>query len=73
MPLVQISVPAGSLTAEQKRDLVAGITDVVVEVEGIPAIRPAVLVHVNEVVDGGWGTGGTVSTLQQMKTRLGVA
>jgi 4-oxalocrotonate tautomerase len=72
MPLIQISVPAGSLTPEQKRDLVARITDVVVDVEGIPAIRPAVLVHVNEVIDGGWGAGGKVATLEQMKARLGV-
>jgi 4-oxalocrotonate tautomerase len=73
MPLIQISVPAGSLTPAQKRDIVARITDVMVDVHGIPAVRPAVIVHVNEVVDGGWGSGGKVSTLADIKARLGGA
>ncbi|KRQ23270.1 hypothetical protein BKG80_07170 [Mycobacteroides chelonae] len=66
MPVVNISVPAGVLSLEQKQQLVARITDVVVEVEGIPQIRPAVHVLINEVADGGWGTGGKAWTLQEL-------
>lgn len=68
MPLVQISVPEGALNQEQKQELVTRITDVVVEVEGIPQIRPSVHVLVSEVTDGGWGTGGRAWTLEALKT-----
>jgi 4-oxalocrotonate tautomerase len=72
MPLVQISVPAGSLTPEQKTELVAKITDVMVEVERIPAVRQGTWVHINEVPDGGWGRAGEVTTLADFKARFGV-
>ena len=66
MPLVQISVPAGSLTAEQKALMVAKVTDAVVEAEGLP-VKEGTWVHINEVPDGGWGRGGRTATLEQMK------
>jgi 4-oxalocrotonate tautomerase len=71
MPLVQISVPEGALTAKQKQQLVSRITDVVVEVEGIPQLRPNVHVLVTEVADGGWGTGGKVWTLEALTAAFG--
>jgi 4-oxalocrotonate tautomerase len=70
MPLVQISVPAGSLSAEQKAAMVAKVTDACVEAEGIPAVRQFTWVHVNEVPDGGWGMGGRAVTLAQMQAAL---
>jgi 4-oxalocrotonate tautomerase len=72
MPLVQVSVPAGSLTAEQKRELIAKVTDVVVEVEGIPAVRPSVWVQISEIPDGGWGMGGHAFDLAAITELLGV-
>lgn len=71
MPLVQISVPQGALSQEQKRELVSRITDVVVDVEGIPQLRPTIHVLVNEVADGGWGTGGKVWTLEALTKAFG--
>lgn len=71
MPLVQISVPEGALTQEQKQELVTRITDVVVDVEGIPQLRPSVHVLVNEVADGGWGTGGKAWTLEALTAAFG--
>jgi len=73
MPLIQISVPAGSLSQVQKSDLVAKITDVVVEVEGVPEIRQGTWVHINEVPDGGWGRAGRAWTLAELRERLGLA
>lgn len=73
MPLVQVSVPAGSLSQEQKQQLIAKITDVVVEVEGIPAVRKGTWVHITEVEDGGWGMGGRQWTLADLAAQLGVA
>lgn len=70
MPLVQIAVPAGSLTAEQKAAMVAKVTDACVEAEGIPAVRQFTWVQINEIADGGWGMGGHALTLAQMKASL---
>jgi len=71
MPLIQVSVPAGSLSADQKTQLVARITDVMVDVQGIPAVRQGTWVHVNEVPDGGWGRAGEVTTLADFQARFG--
>jgi len=70
MPLVQISVPEGALTLEQKRELVAKVTDVVVEVERLPAVRPGVWVQITEVPDGGWGIGGKAYTRADLAALL---
>jgi 4-oxalocrotonate tautomerase len=72
MPVVNVQVPAGFYTPQMKQDLVAKFTDAIVEVEGIPALKPAVTVLINEVADGGWGTGGHAATLEQMKKKFGV-
>ena len=70
MPLIQISVPAGSLSPEQKRAMVERITEVVVDVEGIPAVRAGTWVHINEVPDGGWGMAGHALTLADLEACL---
>jgi 4-oxalocrotonate tautomerase len=71
MPLVQVSVPEGVLSQEQKQELVSRITDVVVDVEGLPQLRPTIHVLINEVADGGWGTGGKAWTLEALKGAFG--
>jgi 4-oxalocrotonate tautomerase len=70
MPLVQISVPAGSLDEQHKRHMVARVTDAVVEAEGTEAVRPFTWVHILEVADAGWGMAGRVLTLSQMQASL---
>lgn len=70
MPLVQISVPAGSLSAEKKAAMIAKVTDACVEAEGIPAVRQFTWVHINEVPDGGWGMAGHALTLEQLSASL---
>jgi 4-oxalocrotonate tautomerase len=71
MPLVQISVPAGSLDHEKKAKMVRLVTQAVVEAEGLP-VGPNTWVHINEVPDGGWGAGGNAATLAQMKAKYGI-
>jgi 4-oxalocrotonate tautomerase len=71
MPVVTLQIPEGSYTPEMKQQIVAKITDAVVEVEGIPQLRPYVTVLVTEVTDGGWGAGGRAATLEQMKRQFG--
>ena len=73
MPVVNVQVPEGFYTPEMKQNLVAKFTDAVVEIEGIPALRPSVTVLINEIGDGGWGSGGRAATLAQMKEKYGVA
>lgn len=70
MPFVQISIPAGSLSAERKADMIAKVTDACVEAEGIPAVRAQTFVHITEVPDGGWGIAGRTVTLAMMKAAL---
>ena len=61
MPFANMKVPAGTLSAEQKKQAVDTITDLYVEFYCEQA-RPNVLVLVDEVVDGGWGIGGQILT-----------
>jgi 4-oxalocrotonate tautomerase len=68
MPFASLKVPAGTLTAEQKQDLVDQVTDMYVKVYGERA-RPGVRVLVDEVVDGGWGIGGHVLTKAMLEQR----
>lgn len=70
MPLVQISVPEGSLTPTQKATMIAKVTDACVEAEGVPAVRQFTWVHIHEVPDGGWGMTGRAVTLDNMKAAL---
>jgi phenylpyruvate tautomerase PptA (4-oxalocrotonate tautomerase family) len=60
-PLVELCVPAGVLTLEQRSDLIKGITDVV-----LGAIKPPpdparrLFVEIVETAEGGYGVNGQV-------------
>ena len=59
MPFAQVFAPQGVLTLEQRREMVKGITDVMVRVEKLPrSALPYVTVLITEVADGGWGVAG---------------
>lgn len=66
MPFANLKVPAGSLSADDKRTLVTAVTDLYVSVYGERA-RGNTLVLVDEVIDGGWGVGGEVLTLATLQ------
>jgi 4-oxalocrotonate tautomerase family enzyme len=60
-PLVEVHVPANALTAEQKSEMVKGITDVLVSAINLPPDQTRKLwVQIFETADGGWGVGGQV-------------
>lgn len=60
-PLVEVHVPAGALTAEQKGALIKGITNVVLGATNLPADQSKKFwVQIFETADGGWGVGGQV-------------
>lgn len=73
MPVVQISVPEGALTPDQKRQVIERVTDVLVDVEGLGRIRPSVHVLISEVADGGYGVGGRAWTLEALTAAFGGA
>ena len=70
MPFANLKVPAGTLTAEQKQDLVTKVTDLYVEKFG-PDVRDNTMVLIDDVVDGGWGIRGQVLTLAMLQEHAG--
>jgi 4-oxalocrotonate tautomerase len=57
MPLVTIDVIEDVFTAEQKRQLIARVTEAMIEVEG-EAMRPVTWVRIQEFQGGDWAIGG---------------
>jgi len=57
MPLVTIDVIKDVFTAEQKRELIANVTEAMIAVEG-EGMRSVTWVRINEIQQGDWGVGG---------------
>ena len=57
MPLVDIHVIRGVFTPDQKRAMIAKVTDAMVAVEG-EKLRGVTWVKINEVEGGDWAIGG---------------
>jgi 4-oxalocrotonate tautomerase len=57
MPLVTIDVIKDVFTPAQKRNLIARVTEAMVEVEG-ENMRPVTWVRINEFESGDWAIGG---------------
>lgn len=70
MPFANLKVPAGTLSAEQKQDLIAKVTDMYAETFGEGA-RDNTMVLVDEVADGGWGIRGEALTLAKLQQNAG--
>lgn len=57
MPLTDIQVIKGVFSPEQKRQLIAKVTEAMIEVEG-EAMRPVTWVRIREIEQGDWAIGG---------------
>lgn len=57
MPLVTIDVIKDVFTPQQKQDLIAGVTEAMIAVEG-EGMRPVTWVRIKEFEQGDWGIGG---------------
>ncbi|ANZ41564.1 4-oxalocrotonate tautomerase [Lentzea guizhouensis] len=66
MPFANLKVAAGTLSAQQKQNLVEKVTDLYAETFG-DAVRDNTMVLVEEVADGGWGIRGEVLTLAKIQ------
>jgi 4-oxalocrotonate tautomerase len=61
MPFAKVHVPAGVLTADQRREIVKGIHDVINRVQNRPPDQPvSTYVLIDEVPAEGWGRSGTL-------------
>ncbi|AXT83939.1 4-oxalocrotonate tautomerase [Aeromicrobium sp. A1-2] len=61
MPLIEVSVIKDVFTPDQKRDIIARLTDALVEIEG-ENVRPVTWCVVREVASGDWGIAGNALT-----------
>jgi 4-oxalocrotonate tautomerase len=57
MPLVTIDVIKNVFTPTQKKDLIAKVTEAMIDVEG-ENMRPVTWVRINEFEGGDWAIGG---------------
>ncbi len=67
MPFANFKVPAGTLSAEQKEQIVHRATDLYAEIYG-QHVRSNTMVLIEEVADGGWGIGDHVLTLAMLRS-----
>jgi 4-oxalocrotonate tautomerase len=66
MPLVQVTVLEGVFSQDQKRQIVEGVTEAMVAVEG-EGMRGVTWVLVDELRSGQWGIRGRVLTANDIK------
>ena len=66
MPLIDIQLIKGVFTPDQKKDMIHGVTDAIVAVEG-EAMRPVTWVRVQEIESGEWAIGGNPLTAADVK------
>ncbi|MFP3636954.1 tautomerase family protein, partial [Bacillus sp. SIMBA_033] len=65
-PFANFKVPQGTMSAEQKEDLIHKTTAIFVGYFG-EGVRPYTMVLVDEVVDGGYGRADETFTIAKMQ------
>ena len=71
MPLVTIDVIKDVFTPNQKKELIAKVTEAMVAVEG-ENMRPVTWVRVQEIESGEWAIGGNPLTVADVKAMAAV-
>jgi len=66
MPLIKVKTFKDELSPEQSKDIIAKITDVIVDVTS-EKLRDVTWVIIEEVKDGQWGVGGNALGLADVK------
>lgn len=61
MPLIQVNVIRDVFTPAQKQQIIARLTDAMVEIEG-ENMRPVTWCVIHEVASGDWGIAGNALT-----------
>jgi 4-oxalocrotonate tautomerase family enzyme len=74
MPLIQIKVLEGALSAEQKKEMISRVSEIVAEIEARPYPKEKLLPHtwciLEEVPPAQWGLVGQPLSLEALKAVL---
>jgi 4-oxalocrotonate tautomerase len=74
MPLIQIKVLEGTLTAEQKNEMISKVSNIVAEIEAGPQAKEKLLPYtwcmIEEVPPARWGIGGNPLSLDILRSLL---
>ncbi len=65
MPYISVRIAKGNVTADQKREVIKRMTDVLFDVLGKP--KPSTYVVIDEVETDNWGVGGESLTVIRSK------
>ena len=65
MPLISVQVIENVFTPEQKKQIIAKVTDAMLSIEG-EALRGVTWVKIEEVKEGNWGIGGKPLTARDV-------
>jgi 4-oxalocrotonate tautomerase len=65
MPFVNVKVIEGTLTADEKQEMITRLTDTIVSIDGEGA-REVTWVVIEEVASGEWGIGGQAQTTAEV-------
>jgi 4-oxalocrotonate tautomerase len=71
MPLIDIELIEGVFDADQKRRMIADVTDAMVRIEG-EALRGTTWVRIREVASGEWAIGGKPLSAADVRSLQGV-
>jgi 4-oxalocrotonate tautomerase len=66
MPFINVKIIEGVFNPDQKKDIIAKLTDTMVSVEG-ENMRSVTSVVIEEVRSGDWGIGGTALSTADVK------
>ena len=74
MPLIQIRLLEGALSEEQKKEMIARVSEVAAEIEARPHPKEKLLPYtwcvIEEVNPANWGVGGQPTSLEELKAIL---
>ena len=70
MPIIDVKILEGVLPDEKKAELIAALTDAVVQVGG-EGFRPMTRCLIQEIRSGWWGVGGKPLTTEAAKPQQG--
>lgn len=66
MPMINVKLIEGVFSSDQKKEIIAKLTDTMVSIEG-ENMRPVTSVLIEELASGEWGIGGRALSTEDVK------
>jgi 4-oxalocrotonate tautomerase len=66
MPMINVKLIEGVFSSDQKKEMIAKLTDTMVSIEG-ENMRPVTWVLIEELASGEWGIGGNALSTEDVK------